>query len=444
MQLWFKEKNTRKKQMPPQNGSNVTIDKLFRLALDGLNEAVIVIDQMNVIRLINRAMADLIGFTIEDLLGVDLDYVLKLENEKGQGVEAASKLQTISRQEPQVIRNYRLVDRQERRRQIEIKWQKVDELGYRLLLIRDISAELAEEEARSDFIATASHEMRTPVAAIEGYLALALNPQTATIDDRARQYLNQAQKSSEHLGRLFQDLLDTAKLDDARMNAKLEPLEISNLVAETTESLIPMAKNKGLELFYQKENTETSGGISLMPRLLTLADRDFVREILNNLIENAIKYTVHGFIKVSLSGDASRILIRVADSGIGMEPGELKLIFQKFYRVDSSDTRTIGGTGLGLYLVKKRVEAMGGQVWAESLVGKGSVFFVSLPRISETEYERQKLILSNQQKWQNLTNLDINQSPENRAAEQKPTNRVVGQDSSSGAAGQNLGNQLNL
>ena len=88
--------------------------------------------------------------------------------------------------------------------------------------------------------------------------------------------------------------------------------------------------------------------------------------------------------------------IRVTDTGIGIEKEKLKTIFERFMQAEETTTRKFGGTGLGLYLVKKRVEAMGGQVWAESLVGKGSVFFVSLPRISETEYERQKLILSNQ------------------------------------------------
>ena len=121
-------------------------------------------------------------------------------------------------------------------------------------------------------------------------------------------------------------------------------------------------------------------------------DLGMLREILDNLIKNAIKYTPEGGeIWVNARGDGDKVLINVTDNGIGISPDDAAHIFQKFYRVDNSQTRQIGGTGLGLYLVKQRVEAMDGRVWVESAFGDGSTFFVSLPRLSNAEYQKRLL-----------------------------------------------------
>ena len=125
---------------------------------------------------------------------------------------------------------------------------------------------------------------------------------------------------------------------------------------------------------------------------------DFLREIINNLIENAIKYTNNGGgIWVNVRGDGDRVLINVTDTGIGISPEDSKHVFQKFYRADNSETRTIGGTGLGLYIVKERVEAMSGSTWVESTFGEGSTFYAAFPRLTYEEYLRRKQIEANTQ-----------------------------------------------
>ncbi|MBR2659344.1 ATP-binding protein [Candidatus Saccharibacteria bacterium] len=130
----------------------------------------------------------------------------------------------------------------------------------------------------------------------------------------------------------------------------------------------------------------------------SFVDVNFMREILDNLIDNALKYTpAGGSVYVNVRGDGDRVLINVTDTGMGISAEDLGHIFQKFYRADNSDTRTIGGTGLGLYLVKQRTEAMGGRVWAESAFGEGSTFFVSLPRLTQDEYEKRMIAVRNQQ-----------------------------------------------
>jgi hypothetical protein len=118
-----------------------------------------------------------------------------------------------------------------------------------------------------------------------------------------------------------------------------------------------------------------------------MADKDHLREVVSNIIENAIKYTKEGLVEVDVIGDDEQITVSVKDSGIGIPPEDLPHLFQKFYRVDNSDTREIGGTGLGLYLSRRLVENMNGRVWVESKFQKGSTFFVSLPRLTDAEVQ---------------------------------------------------------
>ena len=239
--------------------------------------------------------------------------------------------------------------------------------------------------------------MRTPVATIDGYLSLALNPQTATIDERARGYLTAAQAASSHLGRLFQNLLDVTRLDDGKIKLHLEPVEMVGLVKEIANGYIDRAKERKITFSFGSNESSGFGlGRRMEQVVYGLVDVSFVREILDNLIENALKYTPEGgSIYVNARGDGDKVLMNVTDTGIGISAEDLAHIFQKFYRVDNSDTRTIGGNGLGLYLVKQRTEAMGGKVWAESAFGEGSTFYVSLPRLSNDEYEKRMIMVRN-------------------------------------------------
>ena len=241
--------------------------------------------------------------------------------------------------------------------------------------------------------------MRTPVASIEGYLGLALNPATATIDDRARQYLTEAHTASQHLGKLFRDLLDVTRLDDKRERLHLVPVELISTVKDIADRQTATLNNKHLTYRFGHNSTQNlDEKIQLDQVAYAMIDLDFLQEILANLIENAIKYTDEGgSIWVNARIDGDNVLINVTDSGMGIAPDNLEHIFQKFYRVDNSQTRTIGGTGLGLYIVKQRVEAMRGRVWAESSFGEGSTFYVSFPRISQEEYDRQMMIIRNTQ-----------------------------------------------
>ncbi len=380
-----------KRGKKPEVGTNQNI--LAEMALNSIHDGVIITDNAGIIRFINPAAVNMTECGMaENAIGLDFGLVVVIETKEGRELPEAENPLILAMRSGQAMEPYSccLITRQsDKRIPISISVLQADQ-GARIITFRDIAKELAEEGEQTEFISTASHEMRTPVATIDGYLSLAINPQTATIDERARGYLTAAQAASKHLGKLFQDLLDTTKLDDGRIKPKFIPVEMVSVVKQISDAHAMRASEA--KLSYKFGTEDSSSDRRLEQVVYGFVDIDFLREIMDNLIDNAIKYTPEGgSIYVNVRGDGDRVLINVTDTGIGISSDDIGHIFQKFYRSDNSDTRTIGGTGLGLYLVKQRVEAMGGRVWAESGFGEGSTFFVSLPRITGEEYEKRMI-----------------------------------------------------
>ncbi len=439
--------NFNKKRSPATNGmgqNNTAM--LAELALDTITDGVIIVDSRGTIKYANPAAANLTGYdSPNNIVGLDYQLVIKLENTEGAPIvpEDNQLTKALERNQAMSTRDYLLVAAKTGRK-VAVALSCVPANGLnsdRIITFRDIAKELEEAGAQTEFISTASHEMRTPVASIEGYLGLALNPQTATIDDRARQYLEAAHSSSQHLGHLFKDLLDVTKLDDGRMRIHLVPVEIVSVVKKFADERQPDILKKRLKYSFGTTGP-VNNGTQVEPLVYAAVDLDFLREILDNLIGNAIKYTPEGGeIWVNARGDGDKVLINVTDTGIGVAPDDLTHIFQKFYRVDNSQTRQIGGTGLGLYLVKQRVEAMNGRVWCESSFGDGSTFFVSLPRLSDQEYGRMRIAYENEQAVQAFESANMQRSAlqtpssisssavQNPLAENTPANTVEAQDS---------------
>lgn len=391
----FRKKHSKKRVNPADAAA------LALRSLDFINEAVMVVNDQGMIKFANPAASAMTGFGDPDnVTGLDYNLVIHLEDIMGNALDPTqTELYTaINLNRAMHSRSYVLVStKSERRTVLDLSCIPTgDEAADRIITFRDITNEVAEEREQAEFISTASHEMRTPVASIEGYLGLALNPQTATIDERAKKYLEAAHASSQHLGRLFKDLLDVTKFDDDRAKLHLIPVDAIQAVAYIANEQSEAIQAKHINYsFGQASNFMDKK--HLAPKIFMAVDYDFLREIVNNLLGNAIKYTPDGGeIKISVRGDSDQVIISVADNGIGIPSDDLVHIFQKFYRVDNSQTRQIGGTGLGLYLVKRRAEAMGGRVWAESEFGHGSVFYVALPRITESEYEKMRIAYGNE------------------------------------------------
>lgn len=401
-----------KKGPSAQTGANSTggavagaesAEILANLVLNTIDGGVIIVLSTGVIEYINPAAVSLLGGQMaQNFLGAKLEDILKLENGQGVAIPAQNNLvfYAVNNGQNYTTREYFLVNLQGQKKPVAFKIITAHSpKNERIVTFYDITSELEAESEQTEFISTASHEMRTPVASIEGYLGLALNPKTATIDERAKKYLEEAHKSSQHLGKLFRDLLDVTKLDDKRIKAHLTPIEVTSTVRSIAEGQIPKMSEKNIHFtFGSSSSANMNGGRVINQEVFAAIDVDFLREIINNLIENAIKYTNNGGgIWVNVRGDDDRVLINVTDTGIGISPEDSKHVFQKFYRADNSETRTIGGTGLGLYIVKERVEAMSGSTWVESTFGEGSTFYVAFPRLTYEEYLRRKQIEANTQ-----------------------------------------------
>ena len=391
------------KRTTPQNNTNNAVvqrQNFAEIALRTIHDGVVITNRDGIMQYINPAAVTMLDCGSPDnAVGLDYSLLIKIETKEGRELPESENPLILSLKTGKPLDKYAccLISGNEAKRiPIAISVLPVDSSTF-IITFRNISKELAEEGEQTEFISTASHEMRTPVASIEGYLSLALNPQTATIDERARTYLDSAHAAAKHLGKLFHDLLDVTKLDDGRIRPNFVPAEMVGEVKKIADDYQVRMREAGLTFeFGSKESGMTANIHHLDQLVYSFVDLDFLREIMDNLLDNAIKYTPNGgSVYVGVRGDGDRVLINVTDSGIGISSDDLQHIFQKFYRSDNSDTREIGGTGLGLYLVKQRTEAMGGKVWAESAFGDGSTFYVSLPRISGEEYEKRLIAVQN-------------------------------------------------
>lgn len=360
------------------------------VVINAITDGVIALNGQGTVQLINPAAQELLGWTKHDAMNLTYKSILKIHDTKGQvvGDNNDPVAQAIATNKVIKTDNFSLETQAGKTFFASMSVSPVGQLGNGVIVVfRDVTTEKSDERQRAEFISTASHEMRTPVASIEGYLGLALNPATATIDDKARDFITKAHESAQHLGRLFSDLLDVSKADDSRLKNDPEVVDVVPFIHDIVEGLTPKATEKGLHVFYKPipTNDPDVNNTRINPVFYANVDNDHLREIVQNLVENAIKYTPQGDVVIDVTGDAEHIVISVADTGVGIPREDIGHLFQKFYRVDTSDTREIGGTGLGLYLCRRLTETIGGRIWVDSEYKKGSTFYVELPRISHDE-----------------------------------------------------------
>ena len=227
------------------------------------------------------------------------------------------------------------------------------------------------DQSRRELIVNASHELRTPVASISAHVESLLKP-GREMDAETRKYLSVVAAETDRLGSLVDDVLALARADADELRLDIKPVDVPALIDQVCETLAPLARReRNLSLVHS-----SAAGLPM-----AMADRDRLAQVLTNLVRNAVNNTLDGGIisvEATMAGD--RVAITVSDTGIGMEPTDLKRIFDRFYRTDQSRARDTGGSGLGLAIVRDLVAAMGGSIGAESEPGRGSVFHVWLAR----------------------------------------------------------------
>lgn len=364
------------------------------IILASIDDGVVLVDAQGVIQLFNPAAENITGWPAKEAIALDHQSVLKFINEKGEQYTPAQNPLIKTLQTKTATRDGQgsLKTRSDLTIPVAVSVSPLGgEAGGAVAVFRDVSKERKEEKQSADFISTASHEMRTPVAAIEGYLALALNEKVATIDDKAREYLVKAHLSTVHLGNLFQDLLTAAKSEDGRLSNHPVVIEMGEFLQQIVGDIKFTAEKKDMSLDFligggDKSVSASDGNQKVIrPLFYVHADPERLREVVTNLFDNAVKYSEKGKIIIGLTGNDSVVQFRISDNGQGIPAEDVPHLFQKFYRVDNSATRIIGGTGLGLFICRKIVELYGGRIWVDSKLGQGSTFFINLPRLSNSD-----------------------------------------------------------
>lgn len=381
-----------------QSGSTLLNEKQKAdIIINSIDDGVLLVGADNVIQVFNPGLERISGWSSKECVGLDFRSIIKLVDDKNQPVpDLVHPIARVLQYGQPARDNSSLLVRKDGKSiptDISVSPLITDgKTSGTIVIMRDVSEQRKQEKQRADFISTASHEMRTPVAAIEGYLALALNEKVTKIDAKGRDYLEKAHASTQHLGQLFQDLLTSAKADDGRLTNHPSVIELGDFVEKLVEDLKFTAEKKGLllELLmggHQRTdaNTVDISKKVVKPLLYVYADPDRLREVLTNLFDNAVKYTEAGRISIGITGDNEVVQFRISDTGNGIPKEDIPHLFQKFYRVDNSATRTIGGTGLGLYICRKIIELYQGRIWVESEIGKGSTFYINLPRLTSQQ-----------------------------------------------------------
>jgi len=236
---------------------------------------------------------------------------------------------------------------------------------------RSLTEERALDELKGEFVATVSHELRTPLAAIYGS-AQTLRERRQDLDDASQQRLLKViVQESERLTRVASDILLAGRLDMGALKLAEEQIDIVPLAREVADEVGTTKLGNG-ELAIEVVATTAAAPFA--------GDRDRLRQVLINLVENAVKYSPGGGkIEIRVESDDGRLRLAVQDTGVGIAQGEQRRIFGKFYRVDPNLTHGVGGTGLGLYICRELVRRMNGRIWVDSREGHGSTFFVELP-----------------------------------------------------------------
>jgi two-component system phosphate regulon sensor histidine kinase PhoR len=249
----------------------------------------------------------------------------------------------------------------------------------RVLVLHDVTRERQLDQLKEEFVSSVSHELRTPLQSIKGFVELL---RKGKVKDPVvqQEFLTRAAQDADRLMVLVNDLLDMSRIEAGRLQLELTDVDMSALIAETLQSLEGLAGEKGVSVTYTSSDTP----------VMVRADRHRLQQVLVNLVGNAIKFTdAHRSIQVVEEVGNRHVMIEVADQGSGIPAEALPRLFEKFYQAESSAKRAGRGTGLGLYISKRIIEAHGGRIDVRSEPGRGSTFFFVLPRQRHSDVPNQ-------------------------------------------------------
>ncbi len=339
-----------------------------------MTEGLLVIAQDGTFRYVNRAATDFLGFFSGEIEGRSTEEVFRLMAPDIGGPDTAETLISIVQGTTSLPSSVELSVTRPHRRELVATAFAIPLRRYEKmvgLLLRDITEERELERRRDSFVSVASHEIRTPLAVLKGFSELLL--ERSLPEAKRRDCLERIQRSSHSLTTIVDELLNVSRIQSGELELNLEPLDIGGIIQEVVATVKPITDKHDFML-------------KVDPNIpWVLADSDKLSQVLINLVDNAVKYSpVGGQVTFTVveESDKNRVVVAVADQGIGIAPQEQPHVFETFYRERKPETMGIRGSGLGLYIVGELMKLMHGQVWLDSEPGIGSTFFVSFPAVN--------------------------------------------------------------
>jgi PAS domain S-box-containing protein len=326
--------------------------------LDAVGDGIFFVDREAVIRFWNPAAERIVGLRADDVRGRRAE----------EGVPGwAAIADQVSIAEGDDVPHAATVPVEAGGRELWLSFVAVGIPDGVVYAFRDQTAERALDSAKSDFIATISHELRTPMTAVYGAARTLLRPDIDLSAENSRQLLEMIATQAERLAQITEEVLLASRLDRGDITVEQEPVDVAAIARETVEA---MESHLGRRVSLDAPSSTYATG-----------DGDRIQQILINLIDNAARYSPEGGkIRVSVGENGAHVRLAVADEGVGIPPGEQQAIFEKFYRVGPQLTQAPGGTGLGLYICRELARRMCGDIDVESEPGRGSTFVVELPK----------------------------------------------------------------
>lgn len=339
-----------------------------------ITEAALVTDTDNKILLFNRTAQNLTTISEAEAVGKSFGEIVTLFDAKNNRITGDTIKNLLEFKIGIKLTNLILKRLDERERFVNLTASKVSidkNTNLYVILLSDVTEEIKAEKAREEFISIASHELRTPMTIIKNYLWMLQNKKGGDLTPKQNEYVEKAMHGTERMIALIRDMLDISRMEQGRIELHPTQVDLASLVNEIASDFKIKADQKSLDFKVEVENN--------LPKVR--ADGDKLREVVINLLGNSFKFTDSGFIHIVLTSENKEVKVSVMDSGKGIAKEDLPKLFHKFGRLDNSFVTAAesGGTGLGLYIVKSMIEAMGGKVGVNSYgLGKGSTFWFTL------------------------------------------------------------------
>jgi PAS domain S-box-containing protein len=332
--------------------------------IENLTDGVVLLNKKKQIEIINFPAIELFNTSKKEAVGKCFVDLLNIENipEIKKILIDKDRIKNIYREEVVTLNGFHLEITS-----VLLK-DELEEKGF-LIIIHDVTKEKLVEKMKTEFVSVAAHQLRTPLSAIKWTVRMILDGDVGEISKEQKELLEQTYVSNERMIRLINDLLNVSRIEEGRLLYDQKDAQIEDVLDSVIDASQEILRNKNMILEVNKKET---------PKVKI--DEEKMGVVIQNLLENAIKYTEQGGkIKISLDNDGKNVIFKIEDSGVGIPKSQQDRIFTKFFRAENVTRMETDGTGLGLYTTKNIVQAHKGQIWFESEENKGTTFYFTIP-----------------------------------------------------------------